>query len=66
MAKTYEIAHIRDLLGIPVDRRQACLNEILPKLEMLVSAIPDAEFNVIRWTDDGEPHCKVKIIVGSE
>lgn len=67
-AKTYRIRSITDLLAVPVERREACMHELLLALCMIdlsmgeaaQTAFPDG----IEWTDDGD--ASVTVQVGDE
>lgn len=55
--KTYRIDRIHDLLAVPIERREACVRELLYALALLefaagTEAEPEAQAMV--WTDDGD------------
>lgn len=54
--KTYRIEEISDLLSVPIDRREACVRDLLYGLALHELAFGDEAQNVpipaIEWTDD--------------
>lgn len=55
--KTYRIDRISDLLAVPIERREACVRELLYGLALLDLAAGDEcspELQSLVWTDDGE------------
>ena len=58
-APTYRIKDIADLLAVPIDRREACVRELLLALALLDLAVGDdgpqpVLPDGIDWTDDGD------------
>ncbi len=56
-APSYSLTTLKDLLSVPVDRREDCVREILYLLALHELAFGeearDAEFKNLVWTDDG-------------
>ena len=54
MSTTYRLERIVDLLKIPVDRREACVSEILLGLSLVELADAEPYADGMVWTDDGD------------
>ena len=52
---TYRIDRITDLLQVPADRREQCLNDLLYALDCLEFSGLTSEDGVFTWIDDGLP-----------
>lgn len=69
MSKSYRLVYIADLLQLPPDRIQDCLNELIPHLQDLQklkgdlsdAGVDDLSVGGITWTDDGKDEVKVKL-----
>lgn len=55
--KAYRLERIRDLLQVPIERREDCVRELLYGLALLDLAAGDEcnpELKNLVWTDDGQ------------
>ena len=74
MSKTYKLVYIADLLQLPPDRIQDCLNELVPHLKNLQGMTSDLSdvvgapvlVNGFTWVDDGKDEVKVKLELRGE
>lgn len=74
-APTYEIAHVRDFLKVPADRRGACLEEfkdflglsdaMMKAADAIADAVgadkPGGSVESFTWIDDGESNRTINI-----
>jgi hypothetical protein len=72
--KTYRIAHITDLLSVPLERRAACLVELLPILEQMDAVVANLNSQMevswvmpcIDWVDDGKTDLQINAVAGDK
>jgi hypothetical protein len=56
MKATYQLREIRDLLQVPIDKREVCMRELLCALALFEFAAGGGEPDItgMTWTDDGD------------
>lgn len=61
---TYALVTISDLLLVPIDRREACVHELLLALALADLSLGEdgrAAAQTWTWTDDGDPSCAITV-----
>jgi hypothetical protein len=65
MSETYTLVTISDLLKVPIDRREACVHDLLYALALADLAFGDEQEGVEAkqwtWTDDGDPSASINV-----
>lgn len=64
-ATTYRIESIKDLLAVPIERREACVREILYLLALTeLAGVQDVIKGGLIWTDDGDKSASIHDTTG--
>ena len=65
MSEAYILVTISDLLKVPIDRREACLRDLLYALALADFAVGDEKEGVEAkqwtWTDDGDHSATINL-----
>jgi hypothetical protein len=69
MMQTYQIRSIQDLLSVPIDRREACMRDLMYALALHELAFGDnaatTEIGALEWIDDGKHDITMKDMDGN-